>query len=158
MNVGKDTEVFAAFLSLGIFLCLLPDCLGNEHQSRGAVIYAWAICLLLLEKCFKTAEAASPLPPVHGHMNACSIPDIPFPPINFTSFWIMHLSSPIHVSNSSHAKGILLGLGKRRVCQSPPSRWQHQAFETGSHELCHLLRVKLSYHLGPFQRLHSPMD
>lgn len=91
-------------------------------------------------------------------LNACAVPDILFPPINFTSFWIIHLSCPLHARNSSHAKGILLGLGRRRVCHSPPTLWQHQAFGTRSHELCHLVTVKLSHHLGPFQRLHSPMD
>lgn len=29
-------------------------------------MYAWAICLLLLEECFKIAEEASPLPPAHS--------------------------------------------------------------------------------------------
>lgn len=61
---------FAAFLSLGIFLSLSPRCLHNEQHNRGAVIYAWIICLLLLEECFKIAHKANALP--HAHRHACT--------------------------------------------------------------------------------------
>lgn len=122
-------------------------------------MYAWIICLLLLQQCSRTADKASTLPPAHGQ--ACTWMCTPFLASYFLlliSYSLTHLSCPLYVRISSCAKGILLGLGKRKLHQSPPALSEHQAFETGSHELCHLGRVKIQDHPGPFQRLHSLMD
>lgn len=127
----------------------------KQRSSNVCLGYLSVAIREMLQNCRSSQPAPSC---ARAHAHTSSIPDIPFPPINFTSFWIIHLSSPLDARNSSCAKGILLGLGRSRVCQSPPTLWQHQAFETGSHELCHLIRVKLPHHLEPFQRLHSPMD
>lgn len=86
MNVGE--VFFAAFLSLGIFLPLSPRCLHNEQHNRGAVIYAWIICLLLLEQCFKIAHKANALPHAHGH--ACTWVHILFP----SSYFPILISHP----------------------------------------------------------------
>lgn len=131
---------------------------ATKQRSSNICLGCLSVAIREMLQNSRSSQRAPSCTRAHTHMNACSVPDILFPPVNFTSFWIIHLSCPLYARNSSHAKGILLGLGKRRVCQPPPTLWRHQAFETGSHKLCHLTRVKLSYHLGPFQRLHSPMD
>lgn len=160
MNVGKDTGFFAAFLSLRIFLYLSPHCLHNEQHSTGAVIYAWIIFLLLLEQCFKTADKASVLPPACGH--ACTWTHAPFLspyfPLLISHPSCLHVWAVLYMRETPPVqREFFWAWAKGGSASLLPPCHSTKPLKLG-HELCHLVRVKLLYHLGLFQRLRSPMD
>lgn len=66
----------------------------------------------------------------HAHEHTVPSPHL-ISPINFTSFLLMSLSCPLCASSSPHAMGILLGLGKRRLCRSPPRCHRTRSLKLG---------------------------